>query len=424
MTRRYKIMAWFGCLFAINLLWVAYGFSQSTFEVAALVDSYDFAAVRDTQGQLLFDTETPAGNTALLEHVLETGANTILWRNCGGATMRYQSEEEFFPMVESPLDKRRLPSSRPVYGWLRYFSAEPDILQHIFTVCRERNLEPGVHWPFEETHWAGWTFGGWNLEHPQFWGVTAQGQIWAGRCSLAFPEVVEHKLRLTDELLQRGMRSLFIDIRRSGGWSPAYEYVEPEVARWRALYNCDPPVDARDPRWCQHIAQTTHAYFTKIANHLRQSDTPARFMLGVVGVKNTTDTNDSMLLNYGIDWRRLVCEGYVDVVVIYDIDWDVKRPFESTRERVRELRALTRGRCKLLLPLSMYNFTNKGAPAYQKATGLSLTETTRTLIRMAWEEGADGINLECVDYNNYPTAMRSAMRETLAEISNLTTFKE
>ena len=61
------------------------------FEAAALVDSFDFAKVKERDGLFLYDTETEAGNVAVLDHVLLTGARTILWRNCGGATVRYRS---------------------------------------------------------------------------------------------------------------------------------------------------------------------------------------------------------------------------------------------------------------------------------------------------------------------------------------------
>ena len=147
------------------------------FESIALVDSFDFAHVKN-DGRLLFDIESKKGNTVLLEHVLLTGAGTILWRNCGGATMRYCSEEERYPLVEAPLDKRRLPDNRFVHGWLRMYQAEPDILNSVHDLCQERNLRFGVHWPFEDTHWNSWTFGAWNFEHPQFWCRRKDGRIW------------------------------------------------------------------------------------------------------------------------------------------------------------------------------------------------------------------------------------------------------
>lgn len=382
------------------------------FESTALVDSFDFARI-PKDGQYLFDTETPAGNIAVLDHVLQTGARTILWRNCGGATMRYRSSEESTPRVEAPLDKRRLPDNRPVHGWLRYYESEPDILRHILGVCHQRGLNAGVHWPFEETHWASWTFGAWNFEHPQFWATTAQGQIWAGRCSLAYPEVVAHKLRLVDELLARGMDHLFVDTWRNGAWGPACEYVRPEIERWRKKYHSEPPTDAADPRWCALVAETTHAYFVALRRRLDSSGRKVRLILGVSDVSPLAASPDATLLTRAVDWRQLVKEGVIDTVAIMSVTWDRARPFESTRAIYRDAIDFCAGRCQVLCPVQMYDFTRRGIPSYHAATKLPLHEIPGKLLQLAWEEGADGICMECVDYNNYPPEARSEMRRLL-----------
>jgi len=382
------------------------------FEAAALVDSFDFAQVKK-DGTLLFDTETAEGNTAILDHVLLTGATTILWRNCGGATMRYQSQEERYPLVEAPLDKRRLPDNRPGYGWLRFYQAEPDILRHTFELCHQREINAGVHWPFEETHWSSWTFGAWNFEHPQYWAQTAKGKIWGGRCSLAYPEVVAHKLRLADELIERGMDHLFIDTWRSGGWGPQFEYVRPEVERWRKKYNSEPPQDALDPRWCAFVSETSHAYFAALRKRLDTSGRKIRLMVGVSDLDVISDKPDLPLLYRGVDWRRLVEEGVIDTLVVMSVKWDAKRPYESTREIYRSVLDFCDGRCQVLFPLQKYDFTHLGVPSYQKAAKQAATEVAANLINLAWEEGADGIVMECVDYNNYSPEMRVEMQRLL-----------
>lgn len=383
------------------------------FESAALVDSLDFAAEKDKSGRFLFDTETAAGNRAVLEHVLLTGANTILWRNCVGGTMRYRSEETRLPWVESPLDKRRLPDSRPVYGWLRYYQSEPDILRDMLGVCREKGLRAGVHWPFEETHWHSWTIGPWNFEHPQFWGVTAAGQVWPGRCSLAYPEVVAHKLKLVDELLARGTDHLFIDVWRTGGWSPRDEFVRPEMERWRQRFGTEPPADGADPRWCAFVSETTHAYFSAVRRRLDGSGRQVRLMVGILEADIVSDKPDATLLTRGVDWRRLVREGVIDVLVVMGVKWDTGRPFESTREIYRSVLAACGGRCEVLLPVSMYDFTKKGIPGYSQASKRSHGSVAGELLKLAWEEGADGICMECVDYKNYSPEACAEMRAAL-----------
>ena len=397
----------------LGLTGITAAYAAERFEAAALVDSFDFACIEDRKGGHLFDTETAQGNVALLDHVLLTGANTILWRNCSGATLRYQSKEEYTPWVQTPLDKRRLPDSRPVYGWLRYNEAEPDILRHILGVCHVRGLRAGVHWPFEETHWASWTFGAWNFEHPQYWGVTAKGQIWAGRCSLAYPEVVAHKLRLADELLERGTDHLFIDTWRIGGWSPAYEYVAPERARWKARYGCEPPQDPMDPRWCAFVSETTHAGFVALRKRLDASGRKVRLMVGIPEADVASGKPDVTLLTRGVDWQRLVREDVIDTLVVMNVNWDVSRPFESTREIYRGVLTICSGHCEVLFPVSEYNYSRKGIPEYQKAARLPPGKIAVELLKIAWEEGADGICMECVDYNNYPAETRAELRAVL-----------
>ncbi len=401
-------------LLAFVFVWTSVACAEERFEAAALVDSFDFAHIKDREGRLLFDTETAQGNVAVLDHVVLTGAETILWRNCGGATMRYQSDEERVPRVQAPLDKRRLPDNRPVHGWLRYYEAEPDILRHILDVCHERGLRAGVHWPFEETHWSSWTFGAWNFEHPQYWGVTSKGQVWSGRCSLAYPEVVEHKLRLIDELLARGMDHLFVDTWRIGGWGPEYEYVRPERERWRTTYHTEPPSDPKDPQWCAFVAETTHAYFVALRQRLNRSGRKVRLMVGISDVGLLKGEPDATLLTRGVDWRRLAREGVVDTVVLMSVNWDAARPFESTREICRSVAGYCAGRCQVLFPVTMYDFTKRGIPSYQKATRLTADKVAGQLLRIAWEEGADGICMECVDYNNYAPATCAELRGLLA----------
>ena len=231
----------------------------SAFEKIAIIDSFDFASV--------YDTETVAGTEQILDHVLLTGADTVLWRNCSGATMRYQSREEAPLLMEAPLDPRRVPESRPVHGWLRYWAVEPDIVCTAFASCARRGVAQGIHWPYEENHWNYWTLGPWNLSHPQYWCRNANGVPWHGRCSFAFPEVLAHKLRLLDELLDRKPQTIFFDLFRSGNWTVADEYVKPHRERWRARDGTPPP-DSRDPRWIALVGETQEAFFRAVRAHI------------------------------------------------------------------------------------------------------------------------------------------------------------
>jgi len=407
-----RVHTWFMCVSFMLFVCEQPLFAAEPFESAALVDSFDFAYVKGND-KLLFDIESEKGNTALLEHVLLAGATTILWRNCGGATMRYQSTEERYPLVEAPLDKRRLPDNRSVHGWLRMYQAEPDILRCVHDLCRERNVQYGVHWPFEDTHWSSWTFGAWNLEHPQYWCKSIDGRIWAGRCSFVCPEVVEHKMRLADELVDRGIDHLFVDTWRSGAWSPRFEYVDSRIKTWRENYNEEPPDDYKDPRWCKLVSETNHAYFKTLRNRLNSSGRKIRFMIGVSGLTVVNEKPDEPMIERGVDWKRLVEEGIIDTLVVMGVQWDEKHHFESTRQIYRSIMKFCDGRCQVLFPVQAYNYTKHGIPEYQKASKKSAADVAEQLMRIAWEEGADGIVMECVDYNNYKPETRDRMCKLL-----------
>ena len=368
------------------------------FEVAAWVDHFDFYTI--------FDTEKSAGLAKILDHVQETGATTILWRNCGGSTMRYPSQIEAHHHP-SRLDKRRVADGRDIAGWIRYGEAEVDIVATVVEMCKQRGLKPGIHWPFEETHWAMWTVGRYNFEHPQYWARDAAGQPWWGRVSLAYEPVIEHKLALVDELVDRGIEVLFIDFWRTGGWSPAYEYVDPIVEAYRQQYGEDPPTDARDPRWCRHVAGYVTEFLRRLRQHLKAS---GRSIELAVGLPQIASGGDEPLLRCAADWQSWIEEGLIDTLVINYITWDKEAPLESTRAAYREVLDAVDGRCRVWCPIQQYNYSRFGLPAYEQATGKSNAELAEVLTRIAHEEGAGGISLECVDYNNYRPATRQVLR--------------
>ena len=112
---------WATCLFLV----LAAG--ACAFEKIALVDGFDYAPE--------MDTETTDGMRKVLARVLETGADTILWRTHSGSVPRYASEAVDLLRVETPLDKRRVPLTLPVRGWVRYQRYEPDALKTVFGLC-------------------------------------------------------------------------------------------------------------------------------------------------------------------------------------------------------------------------------------------------------------------------------------------------
>jgi len=379
--------------------------SQDPFEVVSWVDHFDFAGP-SRDGKPIFDTETSEGISLILDHVQELGTTTVVWRNCAGSTMRYQSDVTSHHH-DSLLDKRRIPDSRPIHGWVRYGEAEPDILREALSQCMERGLRPGVHWPFEETHWSVWTVGEFNLEHPQFWGETVDGQVWWGRLSLAHEEVMAHKLALVNELIDRGMEVLFIDFYRTGGWSPAYEYVQANRDLFRERHSEEAPFEAKEEDWCRLIAERETDLLTSIHRRFDEVD---RDMELWVGIPEIAPLGNQNFKRSASDWEKWLEDGIIDGLVINYVKWDEERPWQSTRCLCQDVMRKVEGRCKVFWPVRAYDYSGYGMPSYAKATGMSQEEIASKLMTMARKAGAAGVSLECVDYGNYSDAARERLR--------------
>ncbi|MEW6360112.1 MAG: family 10 glycosylhydrolase [Planctomycetota bacterium] len=371
---------------------------ERPFDYAAWVDHVDFYRQ--------FDTEKTEGLAAILDHVQETGATTILWRNVAGSTMRYQTAVES-GNHDSALDKRRVEDTRATLGWVRYGEAEPDIIRTVVKICKERSLRPGIHWPFEETHWRIFHIGRFNLEHPQYWCRTFDGRPWWGRVSIAYEPVIEHKLKLVDELFDRGIECLMIDFKRNGGWGAFVEYVPSVVESYRARYGEAPPIDAADIRWVRHVCGYVTGFLRRLRAHVKERNPNVQL---IVAVPKVAPINEASMIEYAADWRTWVEEGLVDALMVHSVVWDAKDPLNSTRALYQEVLDFVNGRCKVYFPVNAYGHLKIEIPAYQKSLGKTQDEMARELAVMAWQAGADGIGMECVDFDNYREPTRKALK--------------
>jgi thiol-disulfide isomerase/thioredoxin len=380
---------------------LVYALQADAFEKVALVDSFDFHKV--------YDVETVTGNVQVLDHVLLTGANSILWRNCSGGLMRYPSKAEPLHLYEFPFDELRIPDSRKVCGWFKMDKSETDIFKYMMAECEKRGLKKGVHWPFEEAHWASWTMGPWNMQRPQYWCVTYDGMPWYVRSSIAFPEVVKHKLELLDEVLDRGADTVFIDLFRTGGWSPACEYVKPVLEEWERRYPGEkPPVNNHDPRWLSTVSKFQHDFLRAVRSRAKARNRPIRIWMSIVAASE--ERCDYNMKERGIDWRALVKEGVLDGIVVMTVDIDKDNLWESMSRIYQHVVGECKGKAKVYMPVRAYNFSGSGIADYCKFSGLSERLVARKLLELADEAGADGIAMECVDFKNYSPAVCEEIR--------------
>lgn len=365
-------------LFAVSVALAA--LSAGAFEKIALVDSFDFT------GACGFDIETPSGTEKVLDHVLLTGADTVYWRNMSGALPRYPSAEESPLARESPLDLRRIPLNEPDRGWVRWYFPKTNLLMHAASAARLRGKGFGIHIPLEENHGEAWTYGAWNLEHPQFWCCRKGGSPSAGTASKTHPEVLAHKLRLVDEILFNGVKAVFVDTLRAGNWTVQSEGASVEEVR---------------------AAMT--AYIRGIRARIDASGKDVRLVLGVPRF-SFAKAGDYTLDSRGVDWRKLAAEGTVDGLAVMSVMPRGGRDiFEETRALYHEFMC-HRGKAKVVyFPVAAYGW-NFGIPQYCSATGLSREQVTQRLLELADEAGGDGVTLECVDFGNYSKGMCEVIR--------------
>ena len=81
-----------------------------------------------------------------------------------------------------------------------------DVWGLVFGECAKRGLDWCIHTTWEESHWISNTESNWNLLHPQYTTRTKHGSPRLASASLAFPEVMAHKLRLVDDMYFKGTR--------------------------------------------------------------------------------------------------------------------------------------------------------------------------------------------------------------------------
>ena len=379
------------------------------FEKIAFVDGSDYPH--------FLDIENAAGTAQIVDRVLETGADVVLWRTHSGAMPRYWSSREDLDRMVWPVDKRRSSRSTAENGWLTLWGNRPDQLQVVKDLCSKRPQvrKWGLHTLLEEAHGQFMYLGAWNLEHPQFWCRKHDGTVQMYHSSFAYPEVLKHRLSIVKELIGYGPDMIYVDTCRNGGYFLANEYVKPYLDRWAKLYPGEPvSSDPYDPRWVSIASEGRYNYFKGIRRLIDASGKKIPLLVGVDSVC-ATDA-DRTTTAVGVDWRRYVNEGIVDGVVVASIAVDPSDALGSMERYFRRVMDFVNGRCKVYFPIMAYNFS-KQRPGYgqiSKWAGVSVAEGLRLQMEIAVRCGAAGIVMECVDPDNYPERDQKVIRDFVA----------
>ena len=374
------------------------------FEKIALMDSLDMSN--------WCDVETKEGTVKLIEDCLRPNANVILWRDKGGGSwMRYPSKEEPAPYSsECVIDKRR---NLPPFGshWdLRLDNLDFDVFGFVFGECARRNLGYGIHQTFEENHTSNNSISLWNLRHPEYWHCANGGMPFPGSVSLAFPEVMAHKFRFIDEHLALKPQRIFLDICRGGDFDLQFEYVQPNIEKWRKSYPGEELPPPKDPRWIRICAEPTMAYLREYGRRCKAAG--VQFVIGLrtggqLGqcVTRKTCKGDVRDIHhefswqaYGVDWHQLVREEAIDGVWIMNVEYDPKNVWGSLRETLDFIVA-NREKAKVYFGVNWYR--PQSIEDYAKDAGCSVGEATRRLMAIAKDSGCAGVVYECVDCHCY-----------------------
>ncbi|MBR4651956.1 MAG: PD40 domain-containing protein [Kiritimatiellae bacterium] len=366
-------------------------------EKIALIDSFDFAPI--------FDIETEKGVEKIIDYAInEVGATSLLWRNQGGGVPRYDSREEYSRRRVAPFEKRIEGGIATIWSWV--WEARYGMIQFALGKIKEKGSASGIHMTWEENHHQSASYSQWNLEHPEYSCMMRDSIARPGATSsLAYDEVLEHKLRRLDELLAMHPDTIYLDMWRQGGWYACCEYTPKMKKEWRETYGCEPP-PASDDRWIRLVSKYVHRYLRAIRRRLDDSGRHVDFVLAIPYL----DLRDrGVWERYAIDWKELAAEGVFDAISVMSVVPEKGREFESTGEIYRYVVAHKGRARKVYFPLAAYNFTY-GLPSYARATGLSQEECAKRLLDIAKVSGGAGVTLECLDFDNYSDEIRRLLR--------------
>ena len=359
------------------------------------------------------DTESVEGITRIIDHAVDMGATTVVWRPFAGGLIRHHTELEdgHYPVR---IDKRKSSDARKPYGEVRYGHVKHDILQTVVDLCRARGLRILVHYEWGDCHWVLATVTRFALEHPQYCERRQDGFEYIGHLSIAYPEVQEYKLALLKEMLERGIDGVVFDLWRQGGYGPIYGYTPKVVEEYRRAHGTAPPADARNVDWLMFRAKYMTQFMRKVRTLLDSQSRPLELVAALPYIGK--DPLDTLRVNV-VYWPAFVEENLLDGFLAMSIMWDTDRPFESAAEIMQSVSDTIAGRCRIYWPLQVGGYSTqqgkRGLPDLMKHTGLELDACVEKWFELAWGAGASGFQLECMDFAATPPELRTITRRLM-----------
>ena len=382
-------------------------FAAAGLEKLALMDSLDLAS--------RCDVETKEGTVWAIENCLRPGSNGILWRDKTGGAPRYPSREELTPIAgEAVIDKRRTTPTFGVHWALRLDNLDFDVFDFVFKDCARRGLTYGIHQTFEENHTSNATQSMWTLRHPEYWHCARNGVPYAGHCSLAYPEVMAHKLSFADEHIAMKPQKIFFDIWRCGSWAPSREYVKPNIEEWNRRYPGEKLPEWDDPRWTEIVAGPMMHYIREYGRKCHEAG--VELILGmpcsnqgashvdfakIPDGKLNIDVNGICLKQlYALDYKQLCREGAIDGVWVMDVPRDQKDVWGHLKEVLKYVKDNASGK-KCYFGVDQYNIRGESFTAYARDANCTNAEAVRQMMTILTDLKYAGAVYECLDPHCY-----------------------
>ncbi|HWB96305.1 MAG TPA: family 10 glycosylhydrolase, partial [Bryobacteraceae bacterium] len=251
-----------------------------------------------------------------LEPLRDTDFARIYWESGMGDRMYYPTKLGLTPVDDWFDDPYRTGDRLAAETWRIWRRDGIDPFCTALEYAHQIGLEfhatyrpAGFHFPFPEDEWNR---GGFYDRHPELRGRDREGKA-TPRLSYAYPEVRQKVLEFLREMAQYPVDGICLAYNRR---PPFVEYEAPVVDTFRQKYGQDPrKLDARDPRWLKHRAETLTTFMREVRAALadeaaRQKRKP--FELTAI-VMSTEQEN----LYQAMDLAAWVQAGLVDTLVPY-----------------------------------------------------------------------------------------------------------
>jgi len=384
--------------------------AKTPFDVHLWLDILDYAGLATQRPEKDWWQNSAKGVHRIVRYFNDYGGNCLGYRIMGGGRARYNSKV-LRGERERYLDKRVGTDMRDPWGRFRYGDIDVDLLGEWVKSCHFYGKKAYAVWCFEEGHGYPVFLASYNLEHPQYLSRYKDGTFNLSWASLAHPEVVEHKLAVLDELIERGVDGVVFDFQRVwgwyqkrdmthhhrglGGWNKGFD--PPIVNAYQKAYGVDPRTEAaNNRRWIEFCARYHTDFFRKVKARCDRSGRRVEIVMTVPAL--STDPYTSIRA-YGCDWETWVSEGIITALapIIPPTAPDGKaQTIDDVASIMKRVHDKCRGKVQVIWPLAYYKRTVSTLAKHSK---LSVPDYTDRLLKLAHACGGAGVTLTTVDHN-------------------------